>query len=239
MPDTTFLHIRIPAMLAILLLAACQTAPQQQAEPARAYPDRAALQQYYESVAAFPIGDSALFPYVYQASGPTHIFSAYSMRFALTYDEPLSPRLNNQIPWVNPENYNPNNGFFINYVRNGRELRLEHPYIQVQYLSKRLPSVSSIDSVYIWLDGVFLANPEAEQLRARFEVPTHSGSPVAQCKEYKSANPAARQTKYLAYAYIDYNDEYLIGMALTTTNPEDFSQNKPLFYDLVRSFTPL
>lgn len=203
------------------------------------YPDPGTLAQLLEQTTTYaPGGDSSLFPFVYQGPGRSLIFDAYTLRFALTHPSDLVPLLNNQVPWVNPERYNENNGLFATYVRNGRELRMENPYIQVQYINRSLPYCSTLDSIYLWLDQNFLANPEAQVLRDNQEIPINLGG-KALTKEYKTANPAARVVKYLAYAYIPYDETYFVGLALTTTDQSDFENTRKPFYQLVESFTPI
>lgn len=228
----------------LLILTACQPADtngqtQTPATLSATYPDPAILAQLMEQTRAYaPAADSSLFPFVYQGPGRSLIFEAYTVRFALTHPEELVPRLNNQVAWVDPERYNENNGLFATYVRNGRELRMENPYIQVQYINRNLPYCSTLDSLYLWLDNNFLANPEAQVLREALEIPINLGR-TALTKEYKTANPGARVVKYLAYAYIPYSEDYTIGMVLTTTDASDFDNTKQAFYQLAESFTPI
>ena len=180
------------------------------------------------------MGDSTLFPYVYQGPGKSNIFEAYSMRFSLRYEEPLQPLLNTQVGWVDPSLFNENNGLFITYIREGREVSLNNPYIQVQYLNKQLPYVSTIDSIYLWLDGVNLQASDAVDLGGNITLPTASGK-NAQLKDYFTGTIQNRTPKYLAYAYIDYNEEYILGLALTTTIKSDYDLTKPAFHKLVKS----
>ncbi len=176
-----------------------------------------------------------LFPYVYQGTGRSHVLEAYKLRFQLTYQTPLVGMTNDQVPWINVDNYSELNGNFITYVRNGRTLSLENPYIQVQYIGKKVPSFSSIDSAYIWVDDLFMNRLEGEALTERYELETQSGA-KAICKDYKYPDRNGRKGKHLAYAYIDMGDEYLLGIVLTTVIGSDFLPNKPLFQDLVKSY---
>ncbi|RMG73991.1 MAG: hypothetical protein D6722_02985 [Bacteroidetes bacterium] len=205
------------------------------ADPEEPYPDPATLAQLMEQTLE---RDSSLFPFVYQGPGRSLIFEAYTMRFALTNPTDLAPMRNNQVPWVNPERYNVNNGLFATYVRNGRELKMENPYIQVQYINRSLPYCGTVDSIYMWLDSQFLKNPDAEVLQETMDMPINLGG-KALTKEYKTGNPAARVVKYLAYAYVPYDDDYIVGFALTTIDRSDFDNTRQPFYQLVKSFTPV
>lgn len=182
--------------------------------------------------------DSSQFPAVRRGGERSLQFLAYEMRFQLTHQAPLMPKLNHQMPWINPDDYNPNNGIFITYVRDGYPLNLSSPYIQAQYMSRRLPGCSTIDSVFILWDRMYLGEPDAQTLRPAFNLPTDAGI-SAVCKEYRSGTRGGSRTpKWIAYAYIEYSPSYLVGFALSTTDPEDFRLNQELFYALIKSYRP-
>ena len=178
---------------------------------------------------------SDMFPYVVQGSGRSRIFKAYSMNFQLTHQVPLVPMTNYEIPWLQADQFSEMNGNFVTYIRNGYEKSMQNPYIMVQYLNKSLPSVSQVDSIFLWLDSKFLPLQGAEVLKDIYEVKTISGK-VAKVKEYKYPKQEQRAGKTLAYAYIDYDEEFIIGFALTTVNDSDYPLNQPLFIELVKSF---
>ncbi|MEZ4829475.1 MAG: hypothetical protein R3C61_24795 [Bacteroidia bacterium] len=134
------------------------------------------------------------------------------------------------------ELFNEDNGLFITYIRNGREISLSNPYIQVQYINKRLPNCSSVDSVYIWLTDLFVSNYKGDVIRKKHTVETLSRLP-ATCAEFRTPDTDRVKGKYMAYAYVDYDKDYIIGMALTTTEKSDFDINLPLFYNIVESFS--
>jgi len=185
-------------------------------------------------------GDTTdLFPFVYQGMGRTNLFEAYSMRFQLCYDEFLVPMTNDMVQWINAEVYNEYNGYFMTYIRQGRDPSLTNPYIHVQYIGKDLPYCGSVDSVYMFFDQKFVDEGGAKVLMNMQEVKTGSGK-IAYCKEYLlpgQTTPRGKSPdKHLAYAYIDYDEDYIIGMALTATIETDFPLNRPSFYKLVKSF---
>jgi hypothetical protein len=181
------------------------------------------------------MGNGGLFPYVYQGVGRSNLFEAYSMRFQLCYGPAFVPMTNDNTPWIDPEVYNENNGTFITYLRQGRPVSMSSPYILVQYVNKGLPMCSTADSIYQWIDQQHLKRPEAELFTEATEIQTAAGRPAI-CKEYQGApvrTTGAR--RYLSYAYVDYNAEYFIGLALTTNGKQDFAANRALFYQMVRS----
>lgn len=193
--------------------------------------------QIRDNVARGLLGDSTMFPYVYQGEGRNLIYQAYSMSFTLETQMALSAMMNQNVQWVKPDANNEKNGVFATYVRNGRELSLENPYIQVQYISKTLPYCSTLDSVFLWMDQNFLKNPAAEILQKRTPIQTASGK-TAFYKSYTTGsnpNPAYRQ-KWISNGYIDYDDDYFIAFGLTTMDEGDFELTKPIFDDLVESF---
>lgn len=194
------------------------------------------LELIQENLAKGMLGDSTMFPYVYQGEGRSNIFEAYTMRFQLSYEEPLLPMINSMVPWVNPETFTEENGLFITYIRNGREISLSNPYIQVQYISKHMPNCSSVDSVYIWLNNLFLKEYKGTVVRQKHTIETLSRL-SAMCEEFRTPDTERVKGKYMAYAYIDYDKDYLVGLALTTTEKSDFEINLPLFYNIVKSFS--
>ncbi|MEL7342329.1 MAG: hypothetical protein AAGM67_17735, partial [Bacteroidota bacterium] len=160
-------------------------------------------EQIRDNVAKGLLGDSTMFPYVYQGEGRSLIYQAYTMSFTLETQMALAAMMNQNVPWVKPEANNEKNGVFATYIRNGRELSLDNPYIQVQYISKGLPYCSTLDSVFLWMDQNFLQNPQAEIMQKRTSIQTASGK-TAFYKAYTTGsnpNPAYRQ-KWIANAYI-------------------------------------
>ncbi|WNJ21420.1 hypothetical protein [Pontibacter sp. G13] len=199
--------------------------------------DRANSAQIQERMENGLIGGEDDFPFVYQADGGVNWFEAYTLRFSLTTAEPWTPLVNRQVPWVNHELYNENNGNFATYVRSETRLSMEFPYIQVQYINKALPSCGTVDSVYMWLDGMFLQDPLATGDEKTRKLDTQSGKP-ALIKHYKvpQKGSGGKQFKYLAYAYIDVNEDYIVGLALTTQDEYYWQNSKTFFDNLVYSF---
>lgn len=190
-----------------------------------------------ENVQKGLIGDSTMFPYVYQGEGRDLIYQAYSLSFTLTTPNAMGAMMNDKVAWVKPEANNITNGIFATYIRNGREISLDNPYIQVQYINKTLPYCSTLDSTFLWLDNAFLKSPTASILQKRTDLQTASGIP-AFYKVYttgQSESPGVR-TKWIANAYIDATDEYMVAFGLTTMDEGDFELTKPLFDELVKSY---
>lgn len=184
------------------------------------------------------LGDDTMFPFVYVESINKLRFEAYTMKFSLEHPKVLIPLNNTDTPWINPDGYSEFNGQFVTYIRSGREAKLENPYIMAQYINKNLPSCGTIDSVYMWLDAQFLEKGAKGEVTAEvYEVKTASGK-KAICKEYKTPKtPAGKAGKSMGYAYIDFNDTYLIGLNLTALSATDYEVSKPDFMQLVKSFS--
>lgn len=222
-----------------LLLTACASSQQQVEQADFDTADEKEFAQQLPTVLnnldAVRLTDSSAFPFVYQGPGQSNLFEAYSMRFILRYEFPLLPLINSKVPWINPDNYNENNGFFATYIRNGRQVELNNPYIQIQYINKALPSCGTVDSVYQWLDSQFLNFPDAKITVPNQAVPTVGGD-VAIMQDYQSTSQEGRRPKYLSYAYIDYNADYIIGLGLTTMTLADYEDNRALFKSMVQSF---
>ncbi len=236
---------RWASILMVAVLFSCQGKTSQQASEGAsqssgvdAYtPSEEEQAQILENVNKGLLGDSTSFPYVYQGEGRSLIFQAYEMSFALTHQPALAPMMNQLVQWVKPEANNINNGIFITYVRNGRQLSLDQPYIQLQYINKSLPLCSTLDSVFYWMDTTFLANDNAKVLEKRRPIETASGL-VAWEKSYMTGtNPQFpnSRSKWVSNAYIDYDENYLVAFGLSTMDQSDYELTKPLFEELIES----
>lgn len=202
-------------------------------QPACSNDQSAILTEYLDSAR---LGNPGFFPYVYQGNGRSNLFEAYTMRFQLCYDPLFLPMTNDQIPWIRPDRYSEMNGQFVTYVRTGREVTMTDPYVSVQYISKNLPSCSTADSMFIFWDSYYLKEDNESQVIMPMQTTKTRGNFTAYCKEYETRPKTAKIAgKHLAYAYVDYNEEYFIALVLTTVAMGDWELNRPLFYKLVRS----
>lgn len=225
-----------------IMLMACST-QKQEAENANVSNESSGsgipapdMEQIQSNIAQGLMGDSTMFPFVYQGEGTSNIFEAYTMKFRLSYEQPLIPMINSAVPWVKPDAFNEQNGLFITYIRNGRELSLSNPYIQVQYIHRDQKNCGTADSVYMWLGDLFVTNYGGQVIKDKYSVQTVAQKP-ALCMEFQTPDTERLKGKHMAYAYIEYDKDYLIGLALTTTEKTDFDINLPLFYSLVESFS--
>ncbi|MEL6672322.1 MAG: hypothetical protein AAFR61_09020 [Bacteroidota bacterium] len=190
-----------------------------------------------ENIARGMLGDSTMFPFVWQGEGRSLKFEAYTMRFSLTHSSPLVAMTNDLVQWVKPDEYSENNGVFIHYFRNGRPMKLTEPYVRVEYINKNLPYCGTVDSIYLWLDGIFIERRAAQVYKEAYKLDTQTRA-KAECKEYYSppapGNPLSE--KYAAYAYIDYDSQYLIGLNMTVTNKADYDLMIGQFKEIAQSF---
>lgn len=229
-------------LLAVSSLIACNTPATtdntQQAETPAAAPaaEESGPATTVQNVGGL-LGDDSMFPFVYVDAINKLRFEAYTMKFTLEHPNILIPLNNTDTPWINPEAYSEFNGQFVTYIRSGREAKLENPYIMVQYIAKSLPYCGTIDSVYMWLDSRFLTEGvKGEVMNDFYNLDTQSGK-KAVCREYRTPKTAdGRAAKRMGYAYFDYNDDYIIGMNLTSLSEGDFEASKPDFQQLVKSF---
>jgi len=230
------------AILCLGLLGACNKPPKAASNTAAPKLETAANEETGAATTVQNIGgllgDDTMFPFVYVESINKLRFEAYTMKFSLEHPQVLIPLNNTDTPWINADGYSEFNGQFVTYIRSGRETKLENPYIMAQYINKNLPSCGTIDSVYMWLDSRFLEKGAKGEVTADvYEVKTASGK-KAICKEYRTPKtPDGKAAKSMAYAYIEYNDTYLIGLNLTTLSPTDYEVSKPDFIQLVKSFS--
>ncbi len=182
------------------------------------------------------IGETNEFPHVFQGAGRSIIYEAWTMRFTLEHEEPLIPVTNGQIPWVDPTGYDENIGNYITYVLNGRQISLNSPYIQVQYFNKALPDCGTVDSVFAKWDGYFLAIPGSKLADTPGTLTTKSRL-IAHTKSYQLPDFQDKSGKFIRYAFIDFDKDYIIGFAFTSLDESDFRQFSPYFNRLVQSFS--
>ncbi len=176
-------------------------------------------------------------------SGTTVGYNLNKKTFTLTHPAEVYPMPRDSASWaVKMEPNNANFGILMWYFATGKDRMLTNPYIQVSYVSKHATGSSTIDSLYIWLDNLILKTPESKVLRNRFSIPVPSGK-MLECKEYswgKRSMDANNQTildsKYVAYAYMDFDEDYWIGYALTTKEKDKFDMYLPHFYYITKSF---
>lgn len=226
----------------LILLVGCQTgATHTQSSPTVTQ----AVKEVYCDPGGFDLEhnrmtDSTEFPFVYQGPDNTLYFAAYDLRFSLTYEDPLYPKTNSQVKFIDGSQFSEINGNFITFVRNGREVSLQNPYIMVQYIQKSDDNTRTPEAVYNWLDSLMMTRP-GTQIGDFYTLPT-LGQNSAVCREYfiqPSQHPTNqmmnRAAKQIAYAYVDISEDYMIGITLTTVIETDFPISLPLFQNLVKS----
>ena len=164
-------------------------------------------------------------------------FSFKDLKFSLQHPASFLPLKNEEVPWINPQSFTDQNGTFITYQPAGSKRSISEPYIMVQYISREMESCESIDALYAWLDNFFLGEKNRGRvLRDSFSKKTTSGL-KAYCKEYFSpTNTSSLPDKRIAYAYLEYDEKYIIGMNITTYSDKDFKKLKKAFYKIVKSF---
>jgi hypothetical protein len=226
-------------------LVACKTSSNEQAAPANTASDLPTIQnsgdidpETARRVSEGRMGDSTMFPFVYQGQGRSNWFEAFHMRFQLAYDQQLFPMTNDVTPWLKAEVYSEQTGVFVTYVLNGRgSLSLMNPYMQVQYISRLLPYCSTVDSLFIWQDDLNVTRKGGSVLSETFTRPTESGK-EAVFREYSIPYRDVEKVsgKFVSLAYVPYDEDYFIGFAFTCMEEMDFAANKQLFYKLVESF---
>ncbi len=187
------------------------------------------------------MGDAqGMFPYVFMGENSSVMCEAYSMKFRLTHAKPMMPATNNHIPWINPELYSEDNGVFLSYIHNGKELGLRSPHYRIEYINKRLPYCSSIDSIYIWLDGVFLGKTAGTKvLDTPGKINTGSGKTAITKAYHIPRHTGARgeiDPKYTAYAYLDYDKDYYVAFNFSAISEPEYEELVENFWELVKSF---
>lgn len=252
--NTLFARLGISlALLSVLFFAACEkTGTASDAENGTAAAGQATADKKgsngpkTQSVPEDKRSNLNKFPYVELAGGKSLRFEAYDIVFQLTHNKPLFPLTNDQVKWIKQDDADEKMGNFITYVyerSDGAEISLSNPYISVQYFARNSPDcepcrspqtvLKSFRDMYKTIAG-FKAGPI-------MDVATNEGK-MAVCQELyipsiKLADGTGiKDDKYVAYAYIEYSDKWMVGFALTTPSKGEFDRCKNPFYDLVTTY---
>ena len=189
------------------------------------------------------------------AKGLETQYNLSGKNFTLTHPKDVYPMPKDSAQWGLKMENSDITGTLGWYFAIGKERLLTNPYIQVSYISKKSQGASTIDSLYIWIDGMILKTNESKTLRNRFSIPLTNGK-MLECKEYAwgkrtmtnkptvdektgqtTAVPQSTiESKYVAYIYMDYDEKYWLAYALTCKEKDKFDSYLPSLYYIAKSF---
>lgn len=177
--------------------------------------------------------DSDRFPYLQPLNDSTIKMAAYTVRLEAVHDYPLRPLVPERTPWFNEVFSNESQGVFLSYVIAGRRLMLSEPNIRVDYINKTNPYYSSIDSAILSVEDFYMIHPDSKYLKERNTLKTRQGRDI-EVIEVFAKRDTLYTPKYQAFGYMDYNDDYIVSIHLTTLDKYEFKDALPFYYRLLR-----
>jgi hypothetical protein len=177
--------------------------------------------------------DPDRFPYLEPLNDSTIKMAAYTVRLEATHQYPLQPLVPERTPWFKGVNPNEGQGIFMSYVLAGRRLMLSEPNIRVDYINKNNTYYSNTDSAILSVQAFFMTHPDSKILKEQSQVETKTGEEF-EVIEVLAKRDTVYSPKYQAFAYMDYNDDYLLSVHLTTLDFYEFKDALPFYYRLLR-----
>ena len=177
--------------------------------------------------------DPDRFPYLQPLNDSTIKMAAYTVRIEATHDYPLRPLVPERTPWFKGVNPNEGQGIFLSYVLAGRRLMLSEPNIRVDYINKYNPYYSTLDSAILSVKTFFMSHPDAQIIKPQETLETEQGRKF-EVIEVLAKRDTVHTPKYQAFAYMDYNEDYLLSVHLTALDMYEFKDALPFYYRFLR-----
>ena len=176
--------------------------------------------------------DKDRFPYLQPLNDSTIKMAAYTVRLEATHNFPLRPLVPERTPWFKGVNPNESQGIFLSYVLAGRRLMLSEPNIRIDYINKSVPNYSSVDSAFYGVEAFFMPHPSSQVIKPRTTYTTDQGKDFS-VMEILAVRDTIYSPKYQAFAYMDYNDDYLLSIHLTALDMYEFKDALAPYYRLL------
>lgn len=172
-------------------------------------------------------------------NGETYTYKFQNGTFSLTARKEYRSLPPDSLPWVPPGSNKTENGLITCFVANGVRPALNKPYIQVAYISRKMKGFSKPDSAMMWADETILRQPNSKIIKPLNRTSTISGR-EAVCKEYawgeRKVYDGVVAARYVAYAYLEHNQDYLLALTLTTLDSTEYASNLGDFYYILKSY---
>ncbi|RMG25263.1 MAG: hypothetical protein D6730_11210 [Bacteroidetes bacterium] len=178
------------------------------------------------------------FPQVTQTAARSLEIHAYSLHFRLSYPDGIKPYANAQLPWMNNARLDEASGDIITFLRSNDALRLDKPHIRVSYIRKQAEQ-PNVHALLQWLKNTFVAGQHAQVRREASPLQTASGTTAQFMELYLPQHPGGRSQRYLAFAYLDPGQDYMLGFQLSAVSQADYDSLLNAFYEVVKSYESL
>lgn len=144
------------------------------------------------------------------------------------------------VPWSNYLNETDGNGPIAFYFPYGLPMDLGAPQVRFEYMHKKLPGCSSVDSLFIWLRSIFINSDQlGQEINQGEYVMTGDGQKVdlltIRKPTQKHLDSILTSSKTMAWAYIDHGERF-VGATFSAVDSALFESYLPAFKDLIRSY---
>jgi hypothetical protein len=165
-------------------------------------------------------------------------FTVVGTPFSTKYPKDIRYHPKDSIPWGQqlPKN-DAEIGVLGAFTLQGRDLSIRQPYMQLGYVWRGNKAVSTPDSAMHQTEKFIKTAAESKILTARNKQRTQSGSEfIAEEFEWgkRAFEGGTIEKKYVAYAFLPLNQDYILSYTLTARNEEDFKNLLPSFYYIVK-----
>jgi hypothetical protein len=159
--------------------------------------------------------------------------------FSLAEIEGLRATHKDSVPWAMYMEETEDNGQLGYYFYPGYSRDLSSPNIRVEYMSKALKGCSSVDSLFIWLKGMYIGTERNGKVAGESTVGTLDGQEIRvleiEIPKFQVDDSTIYSEKHMAWAYADHKDRF-VGFSYSAVSKDDYNQGLPMFMDLVRSY---
>ena len=172
--------------------------------------------------------------------GLTEKYKVYESAFSLTHPKHLIGLSRDSLPWGGQIQLDDEkSGHVVTFCAKGKRPALKDPYVQVYYVNRQNPSFSVKDSALQLIEKNIFLVQESKMLSKRKMIKTQGGREAIACEYLWGKRPMYDKyinEKYVAYAYLEHSDKFLLAFTLTTTEKEMFDNYLPDFYYIIQSY---
>jgi hypothetical protein len=170
---------------------------------------------------------------------PRTEYARGGVTFSLAEIEGIRATHKDSVAWAMYMQETEDNGVLGYYFYPGFSRDLSSPNIRVEYMSKALKGCSTVDSLFIWLKGMYVGTERKGQVAGETTVGTLDKQEIKileiEIPQYTLDDTTTYSEKHMAWAYADHGDRF-VGFSYAAVSKDDYKQGLPMFMDLVRSY---
>lgn len=167
-------------------------------------------------------------------------FDEYYVKFSVRQLDQWQSVPRDSLPWAagikqSPQTGNVAHFFFADEPR----YSLEAAHVRVDWVYARQPNCSTVDSLYMWLENMFVKSRGGKIAVPRHKIGTYSGKEAwvegIYSPQYEASDTTTKAEKWMAFAYIQDRD-YWVGWVFTAHDITMWERGFALFKDLVATY---